>query len=98
MTALLLASYLATQAWSWSPVSGATSYRLYSGPSPSLWCSVWHEAVTATEACTQTECQHDIPEPPGGVVFLIVTAVNASGEGPLGDGHEAEPRGTAVCP
>lgn len=69
---LLLASWLATQQWSWDAVPTATSYRIYYGSLPMTWCALQYVEVTTTSA--------NIPEPTGNAIFFNVVAVNAAGE------------------
>lgn len=88
--ALLLAAYLATQAWSWEPVAGATSYRVYYGGAPAAWCPMQYAAVPSS-ACTATECQLEVQEPTGDLIFFNVTAINA-------DGESVWDHGVKVCP
>lgn len=89
---LLLASWLATQTWAWSPVAGATSYRLYWGASGQSWCGT-HYIEFSASVCDATECQGDVPMPSFSPAFFVVTAVNAAGEGPTEHGPVV-----AVCP
>ena len=81
MISLLLASYLSTQTWSWAPVSGATSYRLYFSAGMTAWCAQDQIEFPAS-VCDTTDCQGEIPEPQFAPVFFIVTAVGPGGEGP----------------
>jgi hypothetical protein len=87
----LLASWLATQTWAWSPVVGATSYRVYWGASMVAWCAT-HRVEYPASVCSSTECQGDIPMPDFTPAYIIVTAVNAAGEGVTGHGS------VVVCP
>jgi hypothetical protein len=63
----------------WSAVPGADAYNVYLGTSPAAYdhtCRVYRTAATSA----------GVPEvpPPGGLRYVLVSAVNADGEGPLG--------------
>jgi hypothetical protein len=89
---LLLASWLVTQTWQWSPVPTATSYRIYwQADTPMLWCSQNYVEFPAS-VCTATDCQGEIPQPTASVVYVNVTAVNANGESAWDHGAKG------VCP
>jgi len=78
IVALLLASWLPTQTWSWAPVADAAKYRVYWSDIPIAWCTVDRLEFPAS-VCTATDCQGDIPLPPFTVAYITVTAVDASG-------------------
>jgi hypothetical protein len=84
MISLILASYLASQTWTWLKVADpdVALYRIYWGASGIAWCSQNRVEIPATQ-CDATVCGQDgiccgdIPEPP--YKFIIVTAVDSSG-------------------
>ena len=80
MTALLLASYLASQTWSWVPNAepDVVAYRVYWGASGTAWCAANRVEFPAS-VCTATECQGEIPEPPWSPAFITVVAVDSAG-------------------
>lgn len=82
---LLLASWLLSQTWAWAKEPVSTSYRIYWSTDPVHWC--WSQFVEVPLDCTVTECQGDIPEPPGAVVYIDVIGVNAIGPGPWDHGN-----------
>jgi len=91
MVALFLASYIATQEWSWdrSPESDVVSYRVCVGSTGAAWCTS-NCVVIPASACDATRCHGDIPEPTWSPAFFIVTAIDAAGNesasehGPIG--------------
>ena len=91
---LLLASYLASQIWTWNkaPEPDVVSYRLCAGASGTAWCAANCVTIPAS-ACDATECQGEVPEPPWTPAFFIVTAIDAAGnESPTEHGP------IVVCP
>lgn len=98
IAALLLASWLTTQEWSWekSPDMDVVAYRIYWSDT-TAWNCIDRVEVSAV-FCDATFCQSDgvccgdIPEPSPDV-NIIVTAVDASGN------ESGTDRGPApVCP
>lgn len=75
---LLLASWLVTQTWAWSPVPTATKYRIYYGSLPMTWCAPQYVEFSSS-ICDATECQGDTGEPMGPAIYFNVVAVNAAG-------------------
>lgn len=88
---LLLASYLATQTWSWQPVATATSYRVYWSALGTSWCAASRVEYPAS-VCTPTECQGEDTGPSIPITFILVTAVNQYGESATEHGP------VVVCP
>ena len=93
MTPLLLASWLSTQHWEWDKTPDTTAYRIYWGGSGQEWCNVNRVELPAATSCgavgqctNEESCCGDIPQPPFSPAFVIVTAVNAAGEGPTEHG------------
>lgn len=81
MTALLLASWLCGQAWSWDVSPGATGYRVYwanAAAGPWLACNYVEVPVTA---CDATTCEWNPPMPHADFYWVAV-AYNAAGESP----------------
>jgi len=77
---LIVASYLSTQTWSWTPnpEPDVVAYRVYWGASGTAWCAANRVEFPAS-VCTATECQGEIPEPPWSPAFITVTAVRSNG-------------------
>lgn len=102
MTAFLLASWLATQQWSWTKSPTADSYRIYWSTVPSSWCWTTSWVLAASSHCgiangCQTDdecCSPDLPEPPDPVTFLLVTASDPDGDSDTEHG----PTHVPVCP
>jgi hypothetical protein len=91
MMPLLLASWLSTQTWAWSPVPNATAYRVYWSHTANEWCTSSRLEFPAS-VCVSGECQGDVPQPAWDLAFFVVTAVNANGESPTDHGE------IRVCP
>jgi len=90
LIALALASYLASQTWAWSPVPGATSYRLYFSAGMTTWCQQDRIEFPAS-VCDAVDCQGEIPEPQFSPAFILVTAVDSSGNESGTDHGEVQP-------
>lgn len=81
MTALVLASWLCTQAWSWPTVDRATFYRVYwANAAAGPWCHENFVEVPGT-ACANGTCEWT-PELPHADLYFHVIAVNSAGESP----------------
>jgi hypothetical protein len=64
----------------WSSVAGATSYNVYKGFDPASHdqaCRIYR--TTGTTATIE-----EVPVMPGQIIFFLITALNADGEGTLG--------------
>ncbi len=72
----------------WQPAAGATGYNVYRGTWPGSYdhtCRVYR--TPATSAALDDE-----PGVTGGLVYFLVSAANADGEGPLGSASSGSPR------
>ncbi|PYT09556.1 MAG: hypothetical protein DMF49_01815, partial [Acidobacteria bacterium] len=81
------------QTITWGAVSGADSYNVYRGQSPALadqTCLVVHTtSLAAADSAAPAS---------GGLFYYLVSAVNSSGEGTLGNRSDGTPRpNTAPC-
>src|SRR2546426_1308656 len=81
------------QSITWGAVSGADSYNVYRGQSPALadqTCLVVHmTSLAAADSAAPAS---------GGLFYYLVSAVNSSGEGTLGNRSDGTPRpNTAPC-
>jgi hypothetical protein len=85
MISLLLASYLATQSWTWDkhPEPDVVLYRIYWGASGVAWCSQ-NRVEVPSSACGLTDCQGEVPDP-GYSFYLTVAAVDSAGNESLPD-------------
>lgn len=99
MTAILLASWLITQQWAWDRLPTASSYRIYWSDLGTHWCTTDRVEFQAATSCgilagcpDDLSCCGDIPMPPTDLAFVMITGVNAAGEGPTEHGP------VQVCP
>lgn len=72
----------------WSTVSGATSYNIYRGTSP----EGYNQACRILRTGQTSALLAETPTAPGGLVYFLVSAVNADGEGALGRASDGSPR------
>lgn len=82
------ASWLQTQTWHWSKRTepDVASYRLYWGASGTAWCKANNVEFSAATSCglvnhcaSDAECCGEIPMPTFSPAFIVVTAVDTSG-------------------
>lgn len=90
---------------SWSPRIDAEYYRIYRGEDRSLRCLLTFE----NDSCSRLQVENDVTTGPGAIAenpasgrffWFLVSAVNGSGEGPVGDAT-AGPRRRSdarICP
>src|SRR5215831_1347463 len=77
---------------SWSAVAGADGYDVYRGTSPAAYdqaCRIYRSASTSAALS-------EVPQP-GALFYFLVSAVDADGEGTLGDGSTGPRPNTARC-
>ncbi len=105
MIALILASWLVSQTWSWkkAPEPDVARYRIYWGAHPQSagWCPAQMVEFHVETSCgvamgcpSDGECCGDLPMPTRPLVFLVVTAIDAAGN----EGGTEHGKVAAVCP
>ena len=76
----------------WSVAPGADGYDVYRGSSPSAYDHACRVYRTATTSAVLSETPS-----PGGLFYFLISAVNADGEGTLGDGSTGPRPNAARC-
>lgn len=79
--------------FTWSSAAGAVAYNVYRGSSPATYdhvCRVYRTVATSTAL-------DEVPAAPGSLLYFLVSAVNADGEGNLGAGGGGGRPNAAPC-
>lgn len=81
------------QTLSWSPVEGATAYDVYEGSNPAAYDQVCRVYLASSTSAILDET----PLAPGQMLYFLIDAVGADGEGTLGNGAAGERPNLAPC-